>query len=188
MLHRMERISQASAAVWVRVTVLRRRLRAGSLSRRGLCTISRFWTLLFDLYRYKPTNSMLNFEFLCKAPGGRGSGRGKVADRAVLKADAASLRKAHSGQSSAWRLHRAKHRRFRDGRGVQRRVQVRYSAAKVPPRRPSQAKASTSRARPPCATVRSGQDTRMVSVSKPSRAVWRGSRRQSCTARRRALG
>jgi hypothetical protein len=65
---------------------------------------------------------------------------------------------------------------------------VRYSVAKLPPRRPSQARASTSRARPPCATVRSGHDMRMVSVSKPFRAVWRGSRRQSCTARRRALG
>jgi hypothetical protein len=33
----------------------------------GLCTISRFWTLLLDLHRYKLINSMLNFEFLCKA-------------------------------------------------------------------------------------------------------------------------
>jgi hypothetical protein len=40
----------------------------------GLCTISRFWTLLLDLYRYKLINSMLNFEFLCKAPRGRGGG------------------------------------------------------------------------------------------------------------------
>ena len=33
-----------------------------------LCTISRFWTLLMDLHRYKLINSMLHFEFLCKAP------------------------------------------------------------------------------------------------------------------------
>jgi hypothetical protein len=43
-----------------------------ALTRRGLCTISRFWAFLLDLYRYNLINSTLNFELLCKAPGGRG--------------------------------------------------------------------------------------------------------------------
>ena len=38
------------------------------LPAKGLCTISRFWTFLLDLYRYKLINSRLNFELLCKAP------------------------------------------------------------------------------------------------------------------------
>jgi hypothetical protein len=41
----------------------------------GLCTISRFWSLLLDLHRYKLINSMLNFELLCKAAW-RGEGNG----------------------------------------------------------------------------------------------------------------
>jgi outer membrane usher protein len=32
-----------------------------------LCTISRFWTLVLNLHRYKFINSMLNFGLLCKA-------------------------------------------------------------------------------------------------------------------------
>ena len=43
-----------------------------ALSRRGLCTISRFWILLSDLYRYKFVDSRLIVELLCKAPAGRG--------------------------------------------------------------------------------------------------------------------
>jgi hypothetical protein len=45
------------------------------LSLRGLCTISRFWAFLLDLYRYKLINSMLNFELLCKTPSGEGGVR-----------------------------------------------------------------------------------------------------------------
>src|SRR5882724_13013310 len=67
-----------SLSLWERVRVrdgwgYRLRPLTPALSRWGLCTISRFWTLLLDLHRYKLINSMLNFEFLCKAPGGRGS-------------------------------------------------------------------------------------------------------------------
>jgi hypothetical protein len=54
------------------------------LSLRGLCTISRFWTLLFDLYRCKLTNSVLNCELMCKAPSGRGCGEGLIEPRSAL--------------------------------------------------------------------------------------------------------
>jgi hypothetical protein len=37
----------------------------------GLCTISRFWTILLNLHRYKLINSMLTFGLLCKAGWGR---------------------------------------------------------------------------------------------------------------------
>jgi hypothetical protein len=80
-----------------------------------LCTISRFWPLLLDLHRYKLINSMLNFEFLCKAhrPAETRRGDGCAARLSVRMPSSPLLPCYSSTMTETARSQRARPRRSR---------------------------------------------------------------------------